>query len=139
MFNHYLSLDQIIRDDHTEQIKQELNSYPLYTFMVRRFGFKEIGIVALDDTRKEIGKYASHNNEQGEITEIVDHFVKPDIAVKAKERDLLEILHRAEWVKAHPLAAILQYCWRFSLVTGQYQRVGEDVGDFLAKAFSERS
>lgn len=138
MFNTYTSLDQIVKDGHSEQIKQELNSYPLYTFMVRLFGFKEIGIIALDEQDQEIAKYASHNNEQGEIIEIVDYFVKPDIAVKAKEKTLLEILHKAERVKEHPFAAILQYCWRFSLVQGQYQRVDEYVSSFLARASSER-
>ena len=139
MFNSYTSLEKIVADGHAEQIKQELNNYPLYTFMVRLFGFREIGIIALDEQSREIARYASQNNERGEITEIVNYFTKPDIAVKAKERDLLEILHQAEGVKEHPLAAILQYCWRFRLVAGQYQKVGEYVSDFLMKAPSGKS
>ena len=139
MFNSYTSLEKIVADGHAEQIKQELNNYPLYTFMVRLFGFREIGIIALDEQSREIARYASQNNERGEITEIVNYFTKPDIAVKAKERDLLEILHQAERVKEHPFQAIVQYCWCFSLVAGQYQRIGEYVSDFLMKAPSGKS
>lgn len=138
MFDHYTSLDQIVKDGHGEQIKQELNGYPLYRFMVRLFGFKEIGIIALGEQGQETSRYASHNNERGEITEIVGYFEKPDIAVKVQEKTLLEILHNAERVKDHPFAAILQYCWCFSLVEGKYQRVGEYVSSFLARASSER-
>ncbi len=136
MFNSYTSLDQIVNDGGTDQIKQELNSYPLYNFMVRLFSFREIGIVVLDDAGQEIGKYASRNNEQGEITEIVDYFTNPDIAVKARERDLLEILHQAEWVKEHPFPAILQYCWCFSLAEGKYQKMGDYLSLFFTKAVS---
>ncbi len=138
MFEQYISLDQIVKDGHAEQIKQELNGYPLYTFMVRLFGFKEIGIIALNEQGRETSRYASHNNERGEIMEIVEHFEKPDIAVKAKERDLVAILHHAEKIKQHPIISILLYGPRFRLAQGKYARVEDYVDLFLTRAFTKR-
>ena len=85
MFPQYTSLDQIVHAGGLPEITQELNLYPLYTKMVRLFGFTEIGIVAVDNAGKESGRYASFNNQRGEITDIVDHFTNPSIVVQAKE------------------------------------------------------
>src|SRR3989338_4344930 len=106
MFTPYHTLDQIVQAGGLSEIKQELNSYPLETRMVRLCGFKEIGIIATDDRGKESGRYASLNNERGEITYIVTEFANPCVVVQAKEKYLMDILHRVDWVKAHPFQAI---------------------------------
>ncbi len=131
MFTPYHTLDQIVQAGGLAEIKQELNSYPLYTKMVRLFGFTEIGIVAIDEQRKECGRYASVNNGQGEITDIASYFAAPSIVVQAKEHYLMEILHRADWVKAHPLLAITQYALHFSLVQGSYKNIPAYVAHFF--------
>lgn len=131
MFTPYHTLDQIVQAGGLSGIKQELNSYPLYTRMVRLFGFKEIGIIATDDRGKECGRYASLNNEQGEITDIVTEFANPCVVVQAKEKDLMEILCRVNWVKAHPFLAIAQYGLHFSLVQGSYKNIPAYVAHFL--------
>lgn len=131
MFTQYHTLDQIVQAGGLPEIKRELNSYPLYTKMVRLFGFTEIGIVATDDTGKESGRYASLNNERGEITDIVTQFANPCVIVKAKEKYLMEILQRVDWVKAHPFLAIAQYGRRFSLVQGSYKNIPTYVAHFL--------
>lgn len=133
MFPQYRTLDQIVQAGGLPEIKQELNSYPLYTKMVRLFGFKEIGIVATDDQGNECGRYASLNNEPGEITDIVNNFAHPSIVVQAKEKYLVEILQRADWVKAHPFLAIAQYGARFSLVQGSYKNIPMYVAHFFAE------
>ena len=134
MLEHYTSLEQIVVNKETQQIKAELNAYPLYTFMVRLFGFREIGIVALDEKGGEIGKYASENNVSGEITEIKTCFSSPDIIVKAKEKVLVDILHHAEEVKQHPVKAILKYGWEFGLVYGKYESIGSYLAAFFHRA-----
>ena len=134
MFSQYHTLDQIVHAGGLPKIKQELNSYSLYTKMVRLFGFTEIGIVAVDKAGKESGRYASFNNQQGEITDIVDYFINPSVVVQAKEKTLLEILHRADWVKAHPFLAIAQYGARFNLVQGSYKNIPMYVAHFVREA-----
>jgi hypothetical protein len=136
MFNQYQTLDQIIPSGGLPEIKQELNSYPLYTKMVRLFGFTEIGIIATDNQGKECGRYASSNNKQGEIVDITSHFANPSLVVQAKEKYLMEILHRAEWVKAHPFRAVAQYALHFSLVQGSYKNIPAYVAHFLSTFLS---
>ena len=131
MFHEYVTLDRVVQAGGKGLIKQELNSYPLYTRMVRLFGFTEIGIVATDDNGNERGRYASLSNERGEITEIRDYFAAPSIIVQAKEHYLMEILHRAERVKAHPFRAIAQYAPRFGLVQGSFSNIPAYVMHFL--------
>ncbi|MDO8655794.1 MAG: hypothetical protein Q7K45_01020, partial [Nanoarchaeota archaeon] len=123
--------ENIVQAGGLSEIKQELNSYPLYTRMVRLFGFKEIGIIATDDRGKESGRYASLNNERGEITDIVTEFANPCVIVQAKEKYLMEILQRVDWVKAHPFQAIAQYGLRFSLVQGSYKNIPAYVAHFF--------
>src|SRR3989338_246525 len=118
MFTEYATLDQIVESGGLEQIKRELNSYPLYTAMVRFFGFREIGISVLNDRREEVARYASHNNERGDITEIVHYFSSPSIVVQANEKVFVEILHRADWVKEHWVRAIPRYALSFKVVSG---------------------
>ncbi len=131
MFKQYATLDEIVHSGGLEQIKQELNSYPLYTAMVRFFGFREIGIVVLNDRKQETSRYASHNNERGEITEIVTEFASPSIVVKAKEKVFVDILHNAEWVKEHWLLAIPKYARHFGLVSGAEGSIWNYVARFL--------
>ena len=133
MFSQYTTLDQIVQAGGLEHIKSELNAYPLYTRMVHLFGFTEIGIVATDGQGKECGRYASLNNGQGDITEIRDHFTNPSVVVQAKEHYLVEILHRVDWVKAHPFLTITQYAPRFSLVQGSFKNIPAYVAHFLVE------
>lgn len=133
MFPQYHTLDQIVQARGLAEIKQELNSYPLYTKMVRLFGFTEIGIVATDDRGEECRRYASLNNGRGEIIDITTQFVKPSIVVQAHEKYLMEIVHRADWVKAHPFLAIAQYAPRFSLVQGSYKNIPNYVAHFFSE------
>ncbi len=132
MFNQYITLDQMVQEGGTEQIQQELNSYSLYTRMVRLFGFTEIGVVATDNHGKECWRYSSLNNERGEITKIVPYFTNPSIIVQAEEKYLVEILHRAEWVKTHPVVAIMEYWRAFSVVQGRYRGVHHYVVRFFS-------
>lgn len=138
MFEHYTTLDEIVRSGGLEQIKGELNAYPLYTAMVRFFGFREIGIKVLNGRREEVARYASHNNERGEITEIVPYFTTPSIVVQADEKVFVDILHRADWVKEHWISAIREYAREFSLVSGQYDSVWSYLFRFWER-FSLRS
>lgn len=133
MFTPYTTLDQIVQAGGLEHIKSELNSYPLYTTMVRLFGFTEIGIVATNERGPECGRYASLNNEQGEITEIKTEFSNLSIVVQAKEKYFMEILHRVDWVKAHPFLAIAQYAPRFSLVQGSFKNIPAYVTHFFVE------
>ena len=137
MLETYTSLERIVADGHTDQIKQELNAYPLYTWMVRLFSFREIGIVALDEIGNKIAEYASRNNERGEISDIMPYFTAPSILVQAREKDLLEILHHADWVKEHPIRAIVQYAGKFSLQQGTYRSVGDYVLIFFRNVIRE--
>ncbi len=139
MLETYHSLEKIVADGHTDQIKQELNAYPLYTWMVQLFGFREIGIVALDEIGNKIAEYASRNNELGEIIEIRPYFTAPSISVQAREKDLLEILHHADWVKEHPIRAIVQYAGKFSLQQGTYRTIRDYVLVFCRNAVRENT
>ena len=71
------------------------------------------------------------NNARGEIVEIRNYFVSPSIVVQAREKTLLEILHRADWVKAHPFLAVAQYAPRFSLVQGSFRNIPAYVVHFF--------
>ncbi|MBU0470299.1 MAG: hypothetical protein KKA62_03575 [Nanoarchaeota archaeon] len=118
MGKRYDSIDQFFKKDK-EWIAEELNGHPYYYGIVKFLGFKEIGIIVLDEEDLEIGRYASHNGNDGKIYEIEPYFVNPDLSVRVKETVLLDIIENREDVKAHPVRSFFRYQNHFSMRPSQ--------------------
>ena len=110
-FKRYNFICDIMQGEGKKLLIRELNSTLLYVTAVKEMGYKEIGIFVTDDDDVEISRYASQNNDNGEVTDIVDHFEtnSPGITVRVNERTLLEILQNVEYVKDHPYRAFWKY------------------------------
>ena len=113
MFQHYKSLDEVMQGEGKHVVMRELNASSLYLNAVREMGYREIGIIVLDEEGREKYRYASCNLESGEIRDITAQFQKPNFIVKAKESVLMQILYDIEEIKAKPLPAILKYGLKF--------------------------
>jgi hypothetical protein len=123
MNRQYNSIEQLFTENK-DWIQGKLNSHPFYYNVVRRLGFKEIGISIVDARDNEKSRYASHNGLNGKIDEIVNYFEKPDITVKTKERVLLDIIENYGWVEEHPIKAFVKYKNGFSMPTKDLWKLG---------------
>ena len=104
----YHSIDQLFTEEK-EWIQGKLNAHPFYYNVVKRLGFREIGISIIDDDGNVTSEYASHNGLDGKIDGIVNYFENPDFTVEAKEEVLLDIIDNHELVEEHPIKAFLKY------------------------------
>ncbi len=121
MNRNYDSIDKLFTEDKNWIIEQ-LNGQKTYYQTIKRCKYTKIGVIVQDNSGKEIGRYASNNNIDGKISEIVGEteFGDPNIVVAVKEKVLLEIVNKREYVKAHPIESLIKYGKEFKFITGNY-------------------
>lgn len=122
MNQNYDSISKLFTEDKNWAIEQ-LNGQKTYYQTIKKCKYTKIGIVVLDYSGQEIGRYASKNSGiDGKISEIVgeNEFGNPNVVVAVKEEVLLEIVNKREYVKAHPIESLIKYGKEFKFIKGNY-------------------
>ncbi|MBS3170094.1 hypothetical protein J4210_06445 [Candidatus Woesearchaeota archaeon] len=109
------SLEELMdRTENRQKLIVALNGIELYPSIVRKCGYRRIGIQVLDNG-EGVFAYTSFNDASGKIVDVKKGLHQPQVTGYVKERVLLEILEKAEEVQQHPLKAALQYAPAFAL------------------------
>ena len=123
----YSSIDDFFREDEMNFIEKEVNTNKLYLTVVKAMRYKKIGVVFLDEKGEEKTRYASYNDKKGKITGLEKDFdyKMTDITVMLKEKEALKIVWNVNWVKKHPLLALIRYLPKFSPYEGYRSQLAE--------------